>query len=128
MRKLRIFCLYLLSLAMTAIGALHFVDPTPFMDIVPNYLPAPKALVLVSGFFEILGGLGLLPQKTRRLAGIGLVLLYIAVFPANLYSAMYGIAPGGMDVSPLMLWIRLPFQLLFIAWALWVSKIKERGA
>ena len=122
MNRLKTLCLYLLSFAMTAVGVLHFVDPAPFMDIVPSYLPAPKALVLISGFFEILGGLGLLPKKTRRAAGIGLVLLYVAVFPANIYSAIYGIAPGGIEVSPVMLWARLPFQFLFIAWALWVSK------
>jgi uncharacterized membrane protein len=125
MSQLKKICLYLLSFAMIAVGVLHFVDPAPFMDIVPNYLPAPKALVLISGFFEILGGLGLLPRKTRRAAGIGLVLLYVAVFPANIYSAMYGIAPGGAEVSPFMLWVRLPFQFLFIAWALWVSKDNE---
>jgi uncharacterized membrane protein len=126
MKRLKTLCLYLLSFAMTAVGVLHFVDPAPFMDIVPDYLPAPKALVLISGFFEILGGLGLLPKATRRAAGIGLVLLYIAVFPANLYSAMYHIAPGGAEISPVMLWVRLPFQLLFIAWALWVSKEENK--
>ena len=122
MSKLKLLCLGLLSFAMTAVGVLHFVDPVPFMQIVPDYLPAPKVLVLLSGFFEILGGLGLLPKRTRRAAGVGLVLLYIAVFPANLYSAMYQIVPGGLTISPVMLWVRLPFQLVFIAWALWVSK------
>jgi uncharacterized membrane protein len=121
--------LYLLAILMIFVGVSHFVSPEPFMDIVPSYLPSPKALVLISGFFEVLGGLGLLLKATRRAAGIGLVLLYIAVFPANLYSAMYHVAPGGLEISPVLLWARLPFQFLFIAWALWVSKAgnRERG-
>jgi uncharacterized membrane protein len=120
--------LYVLSAAMVGVGVLHFISPEPFMEIVPDYLPEPRALVLISGFFEVLGGLGLLWSKSRRAAGLGLVALYVAVFPANIYSAMNNIAPGDLEVSSTMLWVRLPFQLLFIAWALWVSKesVKEQ--
>ncbi|MEO2088524.1 MAG: hypothetical protein ABGY75_03380, partial [Gemmataceae bacterium] len=53
--------------------------------------PAPRALVLSSGFFEILGGLGLLLARTGRLASFGLIALYIAVFPANIHMATHGI-------------------------------------
>jgi uncharacterized membrane protein len=68
---------------MVGVGLLHFLRPEAFVRIVPDYLPAPGALVMVSGVFEILGGVGILLAKVRRLASYGLVALYLAVFPAN---------------------------------------------
>lgn len=110
---------WVLAILMILIGVGHFIAPAPFAQIVPDYLPAPVLLVLVSGFFEVLGGAGLLIPKVRRASGIGLVLLYLAVFPANIYSAMNHIPA---EVPPVLLWVRLPFQLLFIAWALYASR------
>jgi uncharacterized membrane protein len=112
----------LLALAMVGAGIMHFVDPAPFVRIVPPYLPWPLGLVYVSGVFEILGGVGLLPARTRSAAGWGLVALYIAVFPANLHMALHDIPFGDEPVPPAMLWGRLPLQLVFIAWAWWVSR------
>ncbi len=110
---------WVLALAMMWIGILHFVKPEGFVKIVPSFLPAPLALVLVSGVCEVLGGLGLLIPRTRRLASIGLVLLYIAVFPANVNMAMHA---SEQTIPALLLWTRLPFQLVFIGLALWVGK------
>jgi uncharacterized membrane protein len=108
------------ALAMIAVGIDHFVAPDFFVKIVPRVLPAPLVLVWVSGFFEALGGVGLLIPRTRRAAGIGLVLLYIAVFPANINMCMHPELGGSIPLWAL--WIRLPFQLVFIALALWVSR------
>ncbi len=115
--------MYLLSVAMIGVGVLHFTSPTGFERIVPSFLPNPKLWVYLSGVFEILGGLGLLPARTRRAAGLGLVALYVAVFPANINMAIHGIqlTPGG-DLPSWAMWARLPFQAVFIAWAWWVSK------
>lgn len=120
----------LLAAAMVAIGVLHFVAPGPFVRIVPAALPAPLVLVYVSGVFEIFGGVGLLLERTRRLAGIGLVLLYIAVFPANVNMAVNDIQLAGHEVPRAALWLRLPFQLVLIAWAWWCSRATadERSA
>jgi len=110
-------------LAMVAIGALHFLNPDPFVRIVPAELPFPKALVYVSGCFEIGLALALLPRPTRRLAGIGLVALYVAVFPANLNMAFRGISLDPAHPMPTWIaWARLPFQVAFIALALYVSR------
>lgn len=108
------------ALAMIAIGIDHFVKPDFFVRIVPRFLPAPLLLVEVSGFFEALGGLGLLIPRTRRAAGIGLVLLYIAVFPANVNMVVHPELGGAIPLWAL--WARLPFQAVFIALALWVSR------
>ena len=112
----------LLAVAMVGVGVLHFVRPKPFIRIVPASLPNPRALVLVSGFFEVAGGLGLLLPATQTFAAWGLVALYIAVFPANVNMAIKKIplAPG-RPISPYLLWLRLPFQAVFILWAWWFT-------
>jgi len=82
----------LLAVAMVVVGALHFVRPKPFIRIVPAALPNPRALVLVSGFFEIAGGVGLLLPPTQHVAAWGLIALYVAVFPANVNMAIHRIS------------------------------------
>jgi uncharacterized membrane protein len=109
-----------LTFAMVSIGILHFVTPQPFVRIVPSFLPAPVVLVLVSGFFEVLGGVGLLVPRVRRAASYGLVALYVSVFPANINMAIHPELGQGLPLWAL--WGRLPFQVLFIAWALWVGR------
>ncbi|MCB9785319.1 MAG: DoxX family membrane protein [Deltaproteobacteria bacterium] len=120
--RLRVALRWVLTVAMVAIGVSHFTDPAPFVAIVPPLLPAPLALVYISGFFEVLGGLGLVPRATRRAAGLGLVALYVAVFPANIYMAVADVPMNGQHLPPALLWGRLPLQLVLIAWALWVSR------
>jgi uncharacterized membrane protein len=116
-----------LAIAMVAVGLAHFVAPEPLVRIVPAWLPAPLVLVWVSGVFEILGGVGLLIPRVRRAAGIGLVALYVAVFPANVNMAVNHISFDGKTViPPAALWARLPLQIVFIALALWVSREKAR--
>ncbi|MBI3542151.1 MAG: DoxX family membrane protein [Deltaproteobacteria bacterium] len=116
------FLKLLLAGFMILVGAMHFARPGPFVKIVPDYLPSPLALVYVSGFFEILGGLGLLVARTTRAAAWGLVALYVAVFPANVNMALHQLPFGDAPVSPVMLWVRLPLQLVLIAWAWWYTR------
>src|SRR6185369_9324029 len=104
----------LLAVGMIGIGVVHFARPDGFVKIMPRMLPAPLALVLVSGAFEILGGAGLLVARTRRFASYGLVALYLAVFPANINMAVNDIQPSGFHIPEALLWLRLPFQLAFI--------------
>ena len=109
---------YLLSLTVIASGVMHFVAPDKFAKIVPDWLPAPRALVYVSGFFEIAGGLGLFLKQTRTLAAWGLAALFAAVFPANVNMAVHKIYTD----NPWILWGRLPFQGVLIAWACWFTR------
>ena len=119
----KLVALYALATVMIAIGALHFARPRPFVRIVPKYLPAPLMLVYVSGFFEILGGIGLLVPSTRPWAAWGLIALYIAVFPANVYMLTDNVSLDPKKPIPRWaLWLRLPFQLVFIAWAYWFTR------
>jgi uncharacterized membrane protein len=111
-----------LAAFMIAIGLAHFLAPAPFASIVPAWLPAPVTLVLVSGFFEIMGGVGLLLPRVRRAASWGLVALYVAVFPANVNMALHQIPAGGLHVPVVWLWARLPLQIVFIVLAVWVGR------
>ena len=112
-----------MALAMIGVGINHFVSPDFFVRIVPRFLPAPLLLVQISGFFEVLGGVGLLIPRVRRAAGLGLVALYVAVFPANINMTIH--ASEFPTVPVWALWARLPFQILFIAVALWVSRDRK---
>lgn len=111
----------LLAAGMIYAGTAHFRNPAPFAGIVPNWLPAHRALVLVSGGFEILGGVGLLIPVTRRAAAWGLIALFIAVFPANVNMAVHDMPLNGQRFGWL-LWLRLPLQAVLIAWAYWYTQ------
>jgi uncharacterized membrane protein len=109
---------WLLALLFVAAGVNHFVSPDFYVSIMPPYLPWHLALVYASGVAEVAIGVGALPPRTRRLAGFGAIALLLAVFPANLHMAMHPeLYP---DVGRWALYARLPFQLVFIAWAWWV--------
>ena len=110
--------LLLLGFFFIAAGINHFVHPAVYIRIVPPWLPAPALLVQVSGICEILGGIGVLLPKTRRLSGIGLVALLVAVFPANVQMALHPQSYADI-ATPLALYIRLPLQLVLIAWVWW---------
>ena len=97
-------------------GVLHFVFPANYMNIMPPWLPAHYALVLISGASEIAGGLGVLYAPTRRLAGWGLIALSVAVLPANLQMALNYQAAGAPQLQQALLWLRLPLQGLLIWW------------
>ena len=98
-----------------ASGVGHFVATDVYLKIMPPYLPWPRALVLLSGAFEVALGTLLLVPRTSRLAAWGIVALLIAVFPANVSMFQHA---AEFDISPTLLLARLPMQGLLILWAL----------
>jgi uncharacterized membrane protein len=96
-------------------GANHFVIPGAYKRIVPPGLGDPETLVRVSGVAEVAGGVGVLLPRTRGPAGIGLIALLAAVFPANLHMARN---PEKFEQIPAWaLYARLPLQPLMMWWA-----------
>ena len=96
-------------------GAGHFIVTRVYMRIMPDYLPAHRELVLLSGAAEIAGGIGLLIPQTRRTAAWGIAIYLIAVFPANFWMVQH---PNRYPGIPLWaMWLRLPLQLPLIWWA-----------
>lgn len=109
---------YALGAGFVFAGILHFVYTPTYARIVPTVFTQPELLVVVSGVCEIAGGIGVLIPRFRKAAGVGLILLLIAIFPSNVYMALRpelfrDIAP------PAILIARLPFQALFIVWVWW---------
>lgn len=103
-------------------GTWHFTSPEIFDTMMPPYLPFPRRLIYVSGFFEILGGLGIVLPRTRRLAGLCLALLLICVVPANVHVAMNNIRLPGTPQLPFYNWVRVGLQGVFVIWALWSTR------
>ena len=102
-------------------GIAHFVATEAEMRIVPPYIPWPRAAVLVSGVFELLGAAGLLWRPTRRAAGIGLFLLTLAVTPAHFYMLQ---RPELFPSVPYWaLVVRLPVQVALLALIAWSTSV-----
>ena len=102
-------------------GSTHFTDPEGFVAIMPPVLPKPLLLVFLSGIAEIGLGIGLLLPRWRAWAGVGAILLLLTVFPANIYAAINDITSPGAPANRLYLWLRLPLQIVFIAWVWWAA-------
>lgn len=103
---------------------LHFVFVDFYAGMIPGWLPEPEMLVLISGVAEIAGGIGILFPRVRAAAGWGLLLLLLAVWPANFQMLFDARAQGAPIPEQLGLALRLPLQLL-IAW--WVWRAAELG-
>lgn len=105
-------------------GVGHFVATRVYIGIMPDYLPAHRELVLLSGAAEVAGGLGVLVPRTQRAAAWGLVVLLIAVMPANVWMVQH---PERYPGIPLWaMWLRLPLQLPLLWWA-WRYTRHERS-
>ena len=105
-------------------GTLHFTSPETFIAIVPDALPAPRALVYASGVAELLGAAGLLNRRTLRPAGWWLIATLLAVFPANIGMAL---APERHPGIPeWALWLRLPLQAVLIGWVYQAALARAR--
>jgi len=100
-------------------GIMHFVATDTEARIVPPWMPWPVAVVLVSGVFELLGAAGILVARTRRMAGIGLFLLTLAVTPAHIYMLQ---RPELFPVPLWALWLRLPVQVALLWLILWSTR------
>jgi len=113
----------LLAAIFLCAGIIHLADPELFLPVMPPAIPFPRFCILLSGIFELLGGVGLLiPQRTIQItAGWGLVLLLAAVFPANIYMAVAHVRVHNFPPAPWMAWGRLPLQPLLMLAILWTT-------
>jgi uncharacterized membrane protein len=119
MSKLKLIMKWLLALFIFVAGVMHFTNTTFYLSIMPPYISWHLAMVYISGFFEIVLGLMLIVPKFERLTAWGIIALLIAVFPANLHMALHPeLYPY---ISPMALWLRLPMQGIFVAWAYWFT-------
>ena len=98
------------------------------MQMLPDFLPLRREAVYISGFFEVLGAIGLLVPRLSRPAAWGLVALLLVVFPANIYVALHNLQIPGLPGSPIVQWLRLPLQLVLIGLVLWATRREAPAA
>ncbi|AKF83723.1 hypothetical protein MFUL124B02_37530 [Myxococcus fulvus 124B02] len=102
-------------------GVMHFLMPARYDAMIPPQLPSPRFWTLLSGVLEVAGGVGLLLPRTRRLASLGLIALLVAILPANIHEAAANSASHVLPFPDWYFWLRLPFQLVYIAWVAWAG-------
>ena len=116
------FLIIISSIFYVIVGIKHFIEPEYFLSIVPPYLPYHLELVYISGLFEILFGLLILFPKYRYYGAIGLILLLMAVFPANIYLAQSKEAQEALGATQEIATWRLPIQGVLIWIAYYISR------
>ncbi|MDD4976949.1 MAG: DoxX family protein [Bacteriovorax sp.] len=119
---LKKIALYSTVIFFVVAGVRHFMIPEFYMLMMPNYLPIPLTLIYLSGFFQIVGGIGLMIPRTRVFSAWGLMALLLAVLPANVYLWTHHIhLPEHYDPSWYLM-LRIPLQFLLIAWTYMFAK------
>ena len=108
---------YLLAALLTTTGVTHFVSPGSYDGLIPPFLPNPRAWIYGSGIAELACAAAVAIPATRRVGGLASAVLFVAVFPGNLYMA---VEPG--DVPRWAALVRLPLQIPLVLWALQVAR------
>ena len=112
---MNLFFFYLMALAYVIAGIFHFTNPKAYKKIMPPRLPYPLALIYISGACEIIFGLMLIPESTRHLGAWLIIVLLVAIFPANIQMML-----NFRHKQNVYFWIsiaRLPLQGFLIWWA-----------
>lgn len=123
LKSVKLLTIFIMAFLYIFIGIKHFLDPAFFLKIMPPYIPFHLFFVYISGVFEILLGLGLLFEKTRKYAAYGLIALLVLVFPANIH--LY-FNPEILEATQQAALIRMFFQLPLIFIAYWHSLSSEK--
>jgi uncharacterized membrane protein len=102
-------------------GTDHLLNPWRYLPMMPDAVPFPRMVVLLTGLCEIAGALGLLYRPTRRAAGIWLAVFFVCVLPANIKAAAQGITIAGLEAPNWAYWLRIAIQPGFCWWALYAA-------
>lgn len=114
--------LYVMAAFYVFAGAMHFIRPDVYLPMMPPYLPWHTPLILLSGAAEIILGLAILNSRLRPYAAWGIILLLIAVFPANVHIALNNVPLfGNPEGAGIWNWVRLPVQGVLALWAWWYA-------
>lgn len=125
MQRLKLILKFLLALFFVLAGCNHFLSTAFYLHIMPPYLPWHLLLVYLSGLVEIILGIALLIPKYTQMAAWGLIVLLLAVLPANIHMALnHDLYP---EYSVAALWVRLPLQIVLMSWAYWYTLANAQG-
>ncbi len=121
--------LFLLSGFYVFAGVNHFVDPEFYYGLIPDYLPFPDLIIVVSGIAEIVLGIGVLFQRTRKWSSYLIVAMLISFIPSHVYFLQIGsCVEGGLCVAEWISWARLlVIHPLLIWWAWSVGSLKLKS-
>lgn len=116
-------------------GMAHFTTTDLMIEMMPDIVPFKMLMIYFTGILEVLASIGLLNQKSSKLASILLIVFFLAVLPANVTGSLKEVALGGMEKGADYLYFRIPLQIGFMAWAYYfgikinkiTSNIRERG-
>ena len=122
MKTFKNITIYVMSLLYVTVGIKHFTNTDFFVAIVPPIINWKEEAVLISGVFEVILGVLLLFNPTRKLAAWGIILLLISVFPANIYLYVSEDAREMLSISKNQALFRMPFQIPLIIISYWHSK------
>lgn len=125
---IRLVLRWLLAVFYFAAGVIHIIKPAPFLTITPGWVPAPEAVILLTGVAEILGAIGLVQPfsaKLRQAAGWGLALYALCVWPANINHFVMDMAKadGGLGLAYHVPRMFAQPVIIWLAW--WVSRTNE---
>jgi uncharacterized membrane protein len=114
--------LYVMAAFYVFAGLMHFRRPDFYRPMMPPYLPWHDFLIFFSGLAEVVLGAAVLVPRLRNLAAWGLILLLIAIFPANVHIAMHNVPVfNNTEGAGILNWVRLPLQGVLILWAWWYT-------
>lgn len=108
-----------MSLFYILMGFKHMVSPKYFLPMMPPFIPCKKLVIYISGLLEIILAIFLLIEDSRWHAAVGIIILLIIVFPANIYVAISSEARKKLKVGMFFSIVRLLFQVLLILIAYW---------
>ncbi|MEP6704418.1 MAG: hypothetical protein ABJB34_06410 [Acidobacteriota bacterium] len=105
-----------MAVMLVVIGIAHFTNTEQMVEIMPDFLPAKLEIVYFTGVCELMAVVGLLWNRTVRLASILLIVFFVLVLPANIVGSLKAVPFGGMEYGALYLLVRIPLQIFFIWW------------
>lgn len=123
--SIRILLRWLLALVYLGVGIVHLRSPAGFLPIMPDWVPFPRLVVLLTGIWELIGAALLFWPNARAnwWGGVLMAIYAVAVFPANIKHAIDGVAIGGEVLGWGYHAPRLLFQPVFVWWALWAGRV-----
>ncbi len=124
--KIQTIFRWLATVFFVVAGLLHFIIPEFYLAMMPPFIPFQQFFILISGIAEMAGAIGIQISRLRKFAGIGLIVLLVGIFPANIYVAIVNPVIPNLEYSASSMWWRLLLQPIFIVWIWWVS-IKNNG-
>ena len=107
-------------------GISHFTNTDEMVAMMPDFMPAKRETVYFTGVCELLAVIGLVWDKTARLASILLIVFFVLVLPANIAGSLKAVNFGGMEYGAIYLLFRIPLQIFFIWWV-WYFGIRKIG-